>query len=82
MKFIWGIIGIIIGFLVIKYSMSITDTFGRVEWAERHLSGGLAGTYTLYRIAGLVIIILSLLYIFGGIGFITGPLAPLFGGGQ
>ena len=80
MKFIWGIVAIIIGILVMKYSIRITDTFGTVSWAEEHLHGGMAGTYTLYKLVGLVVIILSLLFMFGGGGFLTGPLAPLFGG--
>ena len=75
-----GIIGMIVGFLLIRYSIALTDMFGKIDWAEAHLKGGLAGTYTLYRIVGLVFIILSLLYLFGGLGFIIGPLAPLFGG--
>ncbi len=75
-----GFLGVVIGFLVIKYSVQLTEGLGRIEWAEEHLRGGLAGTYSLYRIAGVVIIILSLLYMFGGIGVILGPLANLFGG--
>ncbi|OGE87556.1 MAG: hypothetical protein A3J07_04945 [Candidatus Doudnabacteria bacterium RIFCSPLOWO2_02_FULL_49_13] len=75
-----GFIGVVVGFLIIKYSVSITETLGRVEWAEQHLRGGLAGTYSFYRIIGVVIIVLSLLYMFGGIGFIVAPLAGVFGG--
>ena len=75
-----GIIGVAIGVLVMRYSVWITDNFGRVAWAEEHLRGGLAGTYSLYKIIGLVAIILSLLYMFNLYGFIIGPLAPLFGG--
>jgi hypothetical protein len=80
MEIIWGIIGIIAGFLLIKYSVRITDLFGKVEWAEQHLRGGLAGTYSLYRLIGLVVIIFSLLYMFGGLGFLLGPLGSIFGG--
>lgn len=80
MNFFWGIVGVIVGILVMKYSIRITDTFGKINWAETHLRGGMGGTYTFYRIAGLVIVILSMLYLFGAMGFITGPLAPLFGG--
>ncbi len=82
MNIFWGIIGVIIGVLVIKYSMPITDTFGRISWAEDHLHGGMAGTYTFYKLAGLLVIILSLLYMFGGIGFVLGPLGGFFSGTQ
>ncbi len=75
-----GTIGVIVGFLVIKYSIQITDTFGRVDWAEQHLRGGLAGTYSLYRLVGVVFIVLSLLYMFNAIGFILAPLSSVFGG--
>lgn len=75
-----SIIGVILGFLIIKYSVQITDNLGRVQWAEEHLRGGFAGTYTLYRLIGLGILLFSLLNIFGGTGFLLAPLAGLFGG--
>ncbi len=80
MKFFYGIIGILVGFLLIKYSIALTDMFGSVAWAERNLRGGMAGTYTLYRIVGMVFIVLSMLYIFGGLGFLLSPLGSVFGG--
>jgi len=80
MHIIGGIIGIIIGFLLIRYSVSLTQMFGTIEWAEQHLRSGLAGTYSLYKIIGLVFIVLSLLYMFNAIGFLISPLAGLFGG--
>lgn len=82
MNFIYSVIGVVAGFLLIRYSVAITDTFGRVSWAEEHLRGGLAGTYSLYRIVGVVLIVLSLLYMFGSLGFITNPLSSVFGGGR
>lgn len=80
MRLVYGAVGILAGFLVIKYSVWITDTFGRVDWAEKYLSGGMAGTYSFYRIAGVVIIFLSALYMFGSIGSILAPVGNLFGG--
>ena len=80
MHIISGIIGIAVGYLLIRYSIPLTEMFGRVDWAERHLRGGLAGTYSLYRLVGLIFIILSLLYMFGATGFIVGPLGSVFGG--
>ena len=80
MRFFSGLIGVIAGFLLVRYSIAITDMFGRVQWAEDHLRGGLAGTYSLYRILGVVFIILSLLYMFGAVGFILSPLGSVFGG--
>ncbi len=75
-----GLIGVAVGFVLIKYSVPLTDMFGKVEWAERNLRGGLAGTYSLYKIVGVIFIILSLLYMFGLIGIVLGPLSNVFGG--
>lgn len=80
MHFIWGITGVVIGVLVIKYTFQLVSIFGRIGWAEIHLHGGMGGTFTLYKIAGVVVIIVSMLYMFGGVGFLVSPLAPLFGG--
>ena len=82
MHFFGGLIGIIIGFLLMRYAVALTNALGTVDWAEQHLRGGLAGTYSLYKIVGLVFIILSLLYMFNVMGFITAPLGSVFGGGQ
>jgi uncharacterized membrane protein len=80
MRFFQGLIGVIVGFLLIRYSVAITDMFGRVDWAENHLRGGLAGTYSLYRIVGVVFIVLSVLYMFNILGFLISPLSTVFGG--
>lgn len=80
MRFFSGLIGVIAGFLLVRYSVALTDIFGTVAWAEEHLRGGLAGTYSLYRIVGIVFIVLSLLYMFNIIGFLISPLASVFGG--
>lgn len=78
MRFVWGIIWILMGVGLIKYSFNITNFFGHVPWAENHLGGG--GTYSLYKIVGVVVILLSFMYMFNLLGFITRPLGPLFGG--
>ncbi|OGE80215.1 MAG: hypothetical protein A2660_00895 [Candidatus Doudnabacteria bacterium RIFCSPHIGHO2_01_FULL_45_18] len=82
MRFISGTIGVIIGFLLIRYTFQLTQWFGKVDWAEKYLGSGLAGTYSMYRLLGMLFIVLSLLYMFGLFGFILGPLAPLFGGAR
>jgi hypothetical protein len=80
MRFVWGTIWVIIGILLMRYTFQITNLFGKVAWAEQNLKGGFGGTYTLWRLVGLVIIILAMFYMFGGIGLFVKPLAPVFGG--
>jgi hypothetical protein len=80
MRFIWGPLVVIIGFLIIKYTYQIVQTFGTINWAEAHLGGGLGGTYTMWKLVGIFVIILGFLYTFGNFGILVNPLAPLFGG--
>ena len=80
MRFVWGLVWVIIGILLMKYTFQITNTFGKIDWAERNLRGGGGGTYTLYRLAGLAIIIMAMLYMFNSFDFIVAPLRPVFGG--
>jgi len=82
MKFIYSLLGIGIGFLLIKYSVQLTEWLGKMDWAETYLRGGLAGTYTMYRLLGVIFIVFSLLYLFGGLGFVLSPLSSVFGGAR
>lgn len=79
MRFVWGIITILIGIAVIRYSFQITNTFGKIGWAENHLGGGLGGTYAMWKLVGVLVCILALLYMFGSIGWLVRPLGPVFG---
>ncbi|HYE22791.1 MAG TPA: hypothetical protein VD998_04355 [Verrucomicrobiae bacterium] len=79
MRFIWGLVTIGVGFILIKYTFGLVQTFGKITWAEIHLSGGMGGTYTLYKIVGVVVIFLGFMYMFGGVDFLVKPLTPLFG---
>ena len=80
MRFVWGIMWIVIGILLMKFTFPLVQTFGRISWAEEHLGGGLGGTFTLYKLVAVIIIILGMLYMFGGIDFLVKPLLPTFGG--
>jgi len=62
-----------------RYNYQIVQVFGRVDWAERHLSGGLGGTYVMYKLVGLLVVILAMLYMTNAIGFIIAPLGSVFG---
>ncbi len=62
--FFIGVLIIIIGFMVTWKSEWIFRNFGRVDWAEKHLSME-GGTRLFYRLIGLLIIIIGLLVISG-----------------
>lgn len=69
MKFFIFLVMTIIGLLIMKYAEPIVRTFGKSAWAEQHLGGG--GSYTLWKLSGLAIIILGALYLLGVIDFGT-----------
>lgn len=63
MKFILGSIVIIVGALMVIKHTWFVNSFGRSAWAEQHLGSG--GTYLMYKLLGVVIIILSLMSMTG-----------------
>ena len=78
MKYIIAFLAIAAGvFLVIKTEWVI-DNFGTSSWAEQH---GI-GSRSLYKIVGVIIILIALLGVSGILGrMILGIFGPLFGGG-
>lgn len=80
MRFIWSLIGIIIGIILLWKTYQLVNWFGKVDWAERHLAGGFGGTYFLYKAIGLLLIIFSLMYMFGALDIFLLPLGKIFGG--
>ena len=67
MKYVVGIILIVIGFIIIWKSDWLMDNIGRIEWAEAHL-GSDGGTRLFYKLIGVVIILLSFLLMSGRLG--------------
>ena len=65
MRYIVGIIIIGIGFLITWKSEWLVNNLGRIPWAEQHL-GTEGGTRMFYKLLGILIIILSFLFM-GGI---------------
>ena len=79
MKIIIGILGVILGAIIVIKSEWFLSTFGRVNWAERHL-GAEGGTRLFYKLLGIAVIIISLLIMTGLIGgILTAIFGPLFG---
>ncbi len=63
LRLIIGIPIMIIGFLLLVKSYKTVQKIGYNNWAEQHLGNG--GTYTLVKLIGLFLILLSVLFIFG-----------------
>ena len=80
MRFFTGLIGIIAGVLIIWKTFLLVGFFGKVDWAERHLSSGSGGTYFMYKAVGIILIVLSAMYWFGILDVLLYPFANLFGG--
>lgn len=66
MQIIQGIIGIIIGFLMIKYAYPIRQFTGAIGWAEKVF--GMGGTGSAIKAIGVLVIILSFLWMTGTLG--------------
>jgi hypothetical protein len=63
MGIVYGIIGIVLGFLMIIYAYPIKRFTGPMGWAERIF--GMGGTYTAIKVIGLLLIIASFLWMTG-----------------
>ncbi len=67
MRFIFGPILIVLAVLMMKYTVQVTRVTGKIDFAEKYLTTGAAGTFTWWRLVALVIIILSLLWMTGNL---------------
>ncbi len=80
LRYIFGIIGLIAGFLLIWKANWIVANFGKVEWAEKHL-GAEGGTWLFWKLMGILIIIIALLGMSGTLGdILISVLGPMFKG--
>ena len=79
MRFFLAPLLFILGILIMKYTVAITNQTGQIDYAEKYLGGGFgAGTYTFWRLFGLGLCILSLLWLFNKLpsGPASSPTAP------
>ncbi|MFC1809935.1 hypothetical protein ACFLZH_00360 [Patescibacteria group bacterium] len=60
-KVIFALIGFPLSFLFIIYRAKIKDFTGNIPFAEKYLGSG--GTYTFILLLGVIIFIITLLYI-------------------
>ena len=66
MRFFLSPLVFIAGILCMKYSVAITEQFsGKIDLAEKYLGTGIgAGTYTWWKLFGLMLCILAVLWLF------------------
>lgn len=60
MKFIIGLLAVIVGVLFVIKSEWLVTNFGAIEWAEAHM-GTSGGSRLMYKLIGIGLIILTLL---------------------
>ena len=65
MRYILGPLVVALGVVIIKYSFWITQQTGKIDFAEKYLQSPLAGTYTWWKIVGIIFIVLALGWIGG-----------------
>lgn len=68
MRFIVSPILMVLGFLMMRYTVAITNFSGPIDIAEQYLQS-YGGTYLWWRMLGLVILLFGLLWITGIIHF-------------
>ncbi len=78
MRYFISSIGFIVGIILVWKTFAIAQVFGSIDWAEEHLGSG--SSYMIYKLVGIIFIILSALYIFGMLDLLVLPFRNLFGG--
>ena len=76
-KILFAIIGFPLSFLMIIYRQKIKDFTGNIDFAEKYLGSG--GTYTLILIIGVLLFIVTLMYVTGSLqSFMRTVFGPIF----
>ncbi|MBU1018329.1 hypothetical protein KKA33_04885 [Patescibacteria group bacterium] len=70
MNIAFGIIGMILSFLLIIYRVPVKHFIGEIGWAERYFGPG--GTFTALLFIGVFGFILSLMIMTGTLGVLLG----------
>ena len=79
MKYIIGILVIVVGCLLVIKAEWFVQNFGTSAWAEEHL-GTSGGTRLMYKLFGIAFIILAMMGMTGMLGeVIIGTFGRLFG---
>ena len=75
MKYILGILGVVLGTLLVIKTEWIIENFGTSSWAEEKM-GTSGGTRLLYKLIGIAIIFVAML---GMTGLLGGVILSVFG---
>jgi len=75
MSTFFGFLGLALGFVMVWKANWLVENFGRLSWAEEHLSND-GGSRLGWKLIGIGVIILSFLYMFG---FLGGLFLSMFG---
>ena len=79
MKYIIGILVIVVGCILVIKSEWFVQNFGTSSWAEEHL-GTSGGTRLMYKLIGIAAIVLAMMGMTGMLGeVIIGTFGKLFG---
>ena len=66
-KILVFIIMFAVGLVIMKYNEPLVRTFGKSYYAEKYL--GMGGTYTMWKLIGIAIILVGFAYMLGLIEF-------------
>lgn len=75
MKYILTLLAIAGGTMMVAKSAWFVQTFGRSALGEKYLGSG--GTYTMYKLLGITVIVVAMLAVTGAMGEI---IIAIFGG--
>ena len=76
MRYVLGPIIIVLSVLIIKYSFWITQQTGKIDFAEKYLASPLAGTYTWWKLVGIIFIALAMAWMGGFLDFGSATTMP------
>ena len=65
MRFLYFVIGMGVGFILLKFNKWLVDHSG-ISWPSLENALGPGGMYTIWKLAGVVLIVLSFYVLFGG----------------
>ena len=85
-RFIWGLLLVALGFFMVWKTAWFMDLFGRIPWAEQHMTtsfgAGLGGSWMWYKLLGILVIAAAILYMTGTLQIIVINLLGAFFGAR